>query len=174
MRALWAHLAAAAPSTKPTSPPALAEVAGRALRRELAAWVHGTAELPLDELLARPACAGSRSAGLAAALGLRVSEGALSGVQVKMVLARRRRRTAPASAGDEFLAVDGWRIRRLDDALAWVERGQPFELLLVREQRVLTLSVPPPAAEAAARRGMLLTLARSRHRAPRWPGAGHG
>ena len=49
-------------------------------------------------------------------------------------------------AGDELLAVDGWRIRKLDDALAWAGREQPFELLLVRDQRVMSLRVRPDAA----------------------------
>ena len=49
--------------------------------------------------------------------------------------------TAGLSAGDEILAVDGWRVRRLDDALAWIRTGAAFELLVVRQQRVRTLRV---------------------------------
>jgi predicted metalloprotease with PDZ domain len=52
------------------------------------------------------------------------------------------------SAGDELLAVDRWRVRRLDDAQQWLTVGAPFELLLVRGQRVLSCHVEPPAQPA--------------------------
>ena len=53
---------------------------------------------------------------------------------------------AGINAGDELLAVDGWRVRRLDDARGWTRPGQAFELTLVRDQRLRTLEVTPPAA----------------------------
>jgi predicted metalloprotease with PDZ domain len=86
-----------------------------------------------------------------AALGLKLSEGPISGVQVKQVLAGSAASAAGVSAGDELLAVDGWRVRRLDDALAWVARDQVVELLLVRDQRVLSLVLDPLAAPPAAK-----------------------
>jgi len=49
------------------------------------------------------------------------------------------------AAGDELLAADGWRLRRLDDAQGWLAPGAAFELLLAREQRVLRVRVQPPA-----------------------------
>ncbi len=109
-------------------------------------WVHGTDELPLADLLQavgleqRP-----ERAPFSAALGLRLTEGPVSGVQVKSVLVGSVAAAAGVSAGDELLAVDGWRVRRLDEAQTWVQRDQPFELLLVRDQRVLTLRVRPDA-----------------------------
>ena len=125
---------------------ALREVGGRAYAKELAAWVHGTAELPLAALLAAAGLTQRHSpAGFAAALGLRLSEGALSGVQVKSVLAGSAAALAGVAAGDELLAADGWRIRRLDDAQQWLASGQAFELLLVRDQRIHRLSLQPAA-----------------------------
>lgn len=122
----------------------LAEVAGRRLDTELQAWVHGTAELPVTELLATLGVqAQAERAGFAASLGLRLSEGPVTGVQVTAVLAGSAAALAGVSAGDELLAVDGWRLRRLDDALAWIGHGQPFSLLLVRDQRVLSVQVQP-------------------------------
>ena len=122
----------------------LAQVAGRRLDAELQAWVHGTADLPVADLLAAMGVQSQpERAGLAASLGLRLSEGPVSGVQVKSVLAGSAAAAAGIAAGDELLAVDGWRIRRLDDALAWTQRDQPFSLLLVRDQRVLTRVVQP-------------------------------
>ena len=127
----------------------VAEVARQPLPDWLADWVHGTDDLPLPELLAafgieqRP-----ERVGLAAALGLRLSEGVVSGVQVKTVLAGGAAHRAGVAAGDELLALDGWRIRRLDEAQGWLARELPFELLLVRDQRVLTLRVDPLAGQA--------------------------
>ena len=138
----------------------LAQVAGRRLDAELQAWVHGTDELPVADLLAalgvqtRP-----ERAGLAPSLGLRLSEGPVSGVQVKAVLAGSAAAAAGIAAGDELLAVDGWRIRRLDDALAWTQRDQPFSLLLVRDQRVLTRVVTPQPASPLATTVALQLLA---------------
>ena len=134
----------------------VAQVARQPLPDWLADWVHGTDELPLPELLAafgieqRP-----ERAGLAAALGLRLSEGVVSGVQVKTVLDGAAAHRAGVAAGDELLAIDGWRIRRLDEALGWLARDAPFELLLVRDQRVLPLRVDPLAGQAP---GDALTL----------------
>lgn len=51
---------------------------------------------------------------------------------------------AGLSAGDELLAVDGWRIRRLDDARQWLPVDPaPFELTFVRQQRLRTLTLRP-------------------------------
>jgi predicted metalloprotease with PDZ domain len=151
---------------------ALREVGGRGYDRELAAWVHGTGELPLPALLEAGGVALRREpATLGAALGLRLTEGPLSGVRVKSVRAGSAAERAGLAAGDELLAVDGWRLRRLEDVQQWWVAGQPFELLFVRDQRLLTRQVrpdaPPPttlalalalapsAAAAALRRGWL-------------------
>ncbi len=136
---------------------ALCEVGGRSYQRELAAWVHGRSELPLSALFdAAGVRQGHGPPSLGAGLGLRLSEAALSGVQVKSVQAGSAAAAAGVSAGDELLAVDDWRIRRLDDAQQWLATGRPFELLLVREQRVMRLSVQP---EAAPRPPLTLALA---------------
>ena len=129
----------------------LVDVAGQPMDDALRDWVHGTGELPLAELL--PAFGvswRSEPAGFAASLGLRLSEGPVSGVQIKSVLVGSAAAAAGLSAGDELLAIDGWRIRRLDDALAWVAPPQAFDLLLVRDQRVLTLTVRPDARSPLA------------------------
>ena len=150
MRALWQCRGGAeggGPISEADIAACLSQVAGRDLHAELRDWVHGTDELPLAELLAasgvelRP-----ERVGFAAALGLRLSEGALSGVQVKVVLAGSAAAQAGVAAGDELLAVDGWRIRRLDEALGWIARDQPFELLLARDARVKRLRLRPDAA----------------------------
>jgi predicted metalloprotease with PDZ domain len=154
LRGLWQQ-SGGGPVTEAQIADMLAQVAGRRLDAELQAWVHGTDELPVADLLAKLGVQTVRErAGLAAGLGLRLSEGPVSGVLVKSVLAGSAAAAAGVSAGDELLAVDGWRIRRLDDALAWIGHGQRLRLLLVRDQRVLTLTVQPqpdsPFADALA------------------------
>lgn len=149
LRHLW-RARAGGPLAEADIAAALAAVAGRSFEPELAAWVHGTGELPVARLLARFGVAARAIApDLAAMLGLRVAEGAVTGVQVRAVLAGSAAERAGLCAGDELLAVDGWRIRRLDEARAWLAPGAPFELLLVRDQRVRRCVVAPPAQPAA-------------------------
>ncbi|MBL8348826.1 MAG: M61 family metallopeptidase [Burkholderiaceae bacterium] len=157
MRSLWRRSGAAGDVasggavTEADIAAMLAEVAGQPLDAVLRDWVHGTGELPLAELLPDFGVQWrAERAGFAASLGLRLSEGPVSGVQVKSVLVGSAAAAAGLSAGDELLAIDGWRIRRLDDALAWVAPAQPFELLLVRDQRVLTLTLRPDARSPLA------------------------
>jgi predicted metalloprotease with PDZ domain len=150
LRGLWKR-SGGGPITEADIAEVLAQVAGRRLDAELQAWVHGTGELPVADLLATLGVrAQAERAGLAASLGLRLSEGPVSGVQVKHVLAGSAAAVAGLSAGDELLAIDGWRIRRLDDAQAWMQREQPFSMLLVRDQRVLTRVVQPQPASPLA------------------------
>jgi len=145
MRHLW-RTSRGGPIDEHDIAAALREVGGRAYAKELAAWVHGTGELPLPALLGAAGLTQRDSPlGLAAALGLRLSEGALSGVQVKSVLAGSAAARAGVAAGDELLAAGGWRVRRLDDAQQWLAAGRAFELLLVRDQRVLSVRVAPAA-----------------------------
>jgi predicted metalloprotease with PDZ domain len=87
---------------------------------------------------------------LAATLGLRLSEGPVSGVTVRHVLRGSAAETAGVLPGDELLAIDGWRLRRFDDARAWLVPGQSCELLLVRDQRLRGLRVLPPSQPAVA------------------------
>jgi predicted metalloprotease with PDZ domain len=155
MRLLWQRSAGGAIDETDIAA-ALQQVAGRSLQPELAAWVHGTAELPLAELLARAGVRlRSEPGDLAADWGLRVSEGAFSGVQVKSVLRGGVAERAGVAAGDELLAVDGWRLRRLDDARAWLQPSRPAELTLVRDQRLRTLRI---AAWPARSDSLSLTL----------------
>jgi len=148
MQLLWQRCASRG-VTESDIAQALSDVAGCSLEVELRDWVHGTADLPLQPLLEAAGVAWQvKPATLAHALGLRLSEGAVGGVHVKTVLRGSAAEAAGLSAGDELLAVDGWRIRRLDDARQWLAPGAAFDLLLAREQRVLTCRVQP-AGDAA-------------------------
>lgn len=120
---------------------------GEPTAARLRGWVHGRAELPLAEALA---AAGVRwrddpVPGLAARLGLKVSEGPVTGLQVREVHRGGAAEAAGVAAGDELLGAAGWRLRRLDDALQWLAEGERFELLLVRDQRLLARPLVLPA-----------------------------
>ena len=128
---------------------ALVALGGPAMQHDLQRWVHGTDELPLADALAAVAVTLKTGAPtLAAQLGLRLSEAAVSGIHVKQVLRGSAAEAAGVAAGDELLAADGWRLRRLDDARQWLAAGAAFELLVVREQRLLGLRIAPPPVPA--------------------------
>ncbi|MEK8031878.1 PDZ domain-containing protein [Ideonella sp. DXS29W] len=156
MRRLWKGC----PNGALTEDRVLAEVealAGAGLAESLESWVHGRDDLPLDAALAAAGIKrGDEKTSWSAALGLKLSEGPVTGVQVKSVLTGSAAAAAGVSPGDELLAVDGWRVRRLDDAQQWVAEGASFELTLVRQQRLRTLAVQPLPAPTLERQ---LTLA---------------
>jgi predicted metalloprotease with PDZ domain len=159
MRRLWMS-SAGGPIDEAQIAAALQEVGGRPYTDELAQWVHGTDDLPLQALLERAGIdwSGERAT-LAQRLGVRVAESALTGVKVSQVLRGGAAEAAGLCAGDEIIAVSGWRLRRLDDALRVLTDGQAAPLLVARDQRVLTLSLQLPGALAADPGGVALKLA---------------
>jgi predicted metalloprotease with PDZ domain len=123
----------------------LNEVGGRSFDDMLTAFVHGTADLPLRSLLERFGVQWQAQApNLAQRLGLKVSESPLTGIKVTHVLRGGTAERSGVSTGDELLAVDGWRIRRIDDALRLLRPGVAGSLLLSRDQRVLSLPLTMP------------------------------
>ena len=150
MRLLWAR-SGGGPISEADIAAALQQVGGRSFAKELVAWVHGTDDLPLQPLLERAGVEWSVDAAtLAQRLGVRVGESALTGIKVSHVLRGGAAERAGLAAGDELLAVAGWRVRRLDDALRLLQPGMPAPLLVNRDQRVLTLNIVlPPAAHGA-------------------------
>jgi len=151
MRGLWAR-SEGGPITETDVAEVLKEVGRRSFADELAQWVHGTDDLPLRALLERLGIDWSEDAPtLAQRLGVRVSESALTGVKVSHVLRGGAAEQAGLSSGDELIAVRGWRLRRLDDAMRLLHPGQPAALLAARDQRLveLTLTVPAEVAPGA-------------------------
>jgi predicted metalloprotease with PDZ domain len=125
---------------------------GRAVAEALRRWVHDRAALDVAPALARVAIESEvETLTLQQELGLRVSEGPVTGIQVKTVLAGGVAAEAGVSSGDELLAVDSLRVRRLDDAAGWVRPGAAMDWLVVRGQRVLALHVPARDAAERAR-----------------------
>jgi predicted metalloprotease with PDZ domain len=143
---------------------ALQAVSGRSYARELRAWVHGTGELPVPGLLPSMGIVQDHEPDrISAAWGLRLSEGPVTGCVVRQVLRGSAAEAAGLCAGDEILAVQGWRVRRLDDAARWLpahlqgsqatgsrapkQRGadRAAQLMVTRDQRILHLSLTPNA-----------------------------
>ncbi|MFT4191072.1 MAG: PDZ domain-containing protein [Comamonas sp.] len=167
MRLLWAG-SQGGPITEADVRRALAQVAGRDLDAELDAWVHGTADLPLQALLeAHGVAVKPEPAPLAQRLGLRVSEGdaaTRSSVKVNTVLRGSEAEKAGLAPGDEILAANGWRLHKLDELLLYRQplkprsgkattasppatRYAPVRLLVARDQRVLELTLAWPQVE---------------------------
>ena len=85
MRGLWARCKAG-PMSERDFAMVLEELSGRSFAKEIKAWVHGTGELPVRDLLAKHGVAVSdEPAQLQQRLGLRVAE-ASGGVSIKVVL----------------------------------------------------------------------------------------
>ena len=124
---------------------------GRSFAAELAAWVHGTDDLPLATLLAGQGVALTQEpAPLAQRLGLRVDERA-GIVVLKNVLRHGAAEQAGLAAGDEWLGVEdaqgqGWRLNHLDDLRLYVPEPATVTALVARDGRLLRLplTLPPP------------------------------
>ncbi|WKB54613.1 M61 family metallopeptidase [Eleftheria terrae] len=145
MAELWQR-SAGGPVSEADIAAALKQVAGRSYARELSRWVHGTQDLPLEPLLKAVAVGWSlQPAPLAQRLGLRSADTA-GGVQVKAVMRGGAAEQAGLAAGDEVLGVGDWRLRKLDDLPLLAREGQPMELLVARDQRLLRLRLQLPEA----------------------------
>ena len=150
----------------------LQQLSGRSWTEEIAAWVHGTDELPLTELLeAHGVHCQDDKPQLAQQLGLRVAESAGT-VTIKAVLRGGAAEAAGMMAGDEWLGIEhvydgqlqAWRLRRLDDLLLYAGSANTLQALVARDQRLLRLPLhlAKPAkkqADAANGDGSTVTLA---------------
>lgn len=164
MRELWRRCEGG-PMRESDVRAALRRVGGRAYDSELAAWVHGTDDLPAERLLkALGAKVQHDAAPLAQRLGLRVGEsgGALT---IKTVLRGGAAEAAGFAAGDEWLGVEfaparrsapaeAWRVHRLDEVDAL--RGERVKLtaLVSRDRQMLRLTLSWPAEQQALRLGV--------------------
>lgn len=145
MRTLWTT-SGGGPIAESDIAAALQQCSGRSYAKELAEWVHGRDELPLKGLLYSAGIEWqAQAASVAQRLGLRVSESALTGVKATHVLRGGAAEAAGIAAGDEILAIAGWRVRRLDEALRLLVPGRAAECLVARDQRVLALTLVLPA-----------------------------
>ena len=141
MRLLWAR-SEGGPVDEGDIAAALEAIGHRSYAPEIAAWVHGTEELPLEALLRRVGIVLDRQAAtLAQRLSIRVSESALTGVKATHVLRGGAGEAAGLSPGDELIAAGEWRLRRLDDALRSLADAAKTTLLVARDQRIVGIEL---------------------------------
>ncbi|MES2887929.1 MAG: PDZ domain-containing protein [Pseudomonadota bacterium] len=146
MRALWLR-SAGGPISESDILGAVDDIAVGSLSTALQAWVHGTDDFAWMDLLAPMGLTWqAQPPSLAQRWGLKVSESALTGVKVSQVLRAGLGEQVGLCAGDELLGVNQWRVRRLEDATRLLVSDQPGQLLVCRDQALLTLTLPAGAA----------------------------
>jgi predicted metalloprotease with PDZ domain len=148
MRALWQRCKAG-PMAEADFAAVLKELGGRAFTREIAAWVHGTRELPLQELLLPFGIAVlEEPAQMQQRLGLRVTE--TSGLQIKTVLRGGAAEQAGFAANDEWIGVEvagvGWRMSKMDDLPLYAGNHKKVTAWVARDRRLLRLELNLPPA----------------------------
>jgi predicted metalloprotease with PDZ domain len=151
MRALWRRCQGG-PMTEADVAAVLEQLGGRSFAGELAQWVHGTAELPLESLLVRAGVhVHHDGAPMAQRLGLRCTPKD-GGLRIQTVLRGGAAEQAGMAAGDDWLGISlpgaegtanqpapAWRLRALDD-LAWLAGPHTeVQALVGRGARLLTL-----------------------------------
>lgn len=133
---------------------ALYNLSGQCWQQRLSAWVHGTDELPLAELL--PAFGISLQAQAptpAQALGLRVKESEGS-IHIRQVLSHSPAQQAGMMPGDEWYGLEvlqagsattqSWRLQRLADLALYAPPSASVQALIARDQRLLRLPLTLP------------------------------
>ncbi|MDM4767569.1 PDZ domain-containing protein [Pelomonas sp. SE-A7] len=157
MRLLWQR-SGGGPVSETQILDAVAELGGPAAAEELRQWVHGREDPPLASLLDHMGVHWAHEPVLLEQkLGLKLGQG----LQIKQVLAGGAAAEAGLCAGDELLACNGWRLRKLDEIPLLLDTRDPLKLnlLLAREQRVLSLSLNLPPATAGQVGAVGLTVA---------------
>jgi predicted metalloprotease with PDZ domain len=149
MQQLW-RSSQGGPITEADIAAALQQVGGCDFAAELAAWVHGTADLPLQPLLAELGVAWTTErATLVQRLGARLSE-TPQGLKISAVMRASVAERAGLAAGDELLALDDWRVGKIEDLVLLGALDGGRELLVARDRRLLRLPLPAAPAEGAA------------------------
>lgn len=151
MRALWQRCQGSAMSEADVLA-VLQALTGRSWETELQAWVHGTQELPVTELLAAHGVAADADQPVPAqALGLRVQES--HSVLIKQVLRGGLAEQAGMMAGDEWHGIEiggqGWRLGKLEELAMYAPQGTTsITALVARDRQLLRLTLPLPQASA--------------------------
>ena len=154
MRALWKRCKGG-PMREADLAAVLLQLSGRDFADELAAWVHGTDDLPVTALLAHQGVTVKLDpAQPAQRLGVRVSETA--GLHIKLVLRGGAAEQAGFAAGDEWLGVEtgtgeGWRLNKLDDLKLLAGKQRDLTALVARDGRLLRLPLTLPDEVLTAR-----------------------
>ena len=168
MHAVWTRCAGG-PMTEQNLLDTLAELAGRSYTKELARWVHSTAELPVAELLENHGIQVNREPDqVAQQLGLRVKES--NGLHIQQVLRGGAAEQAGFASGDEWLAIENptgpargpWRMQVLDDLTLYSGKSKKITALVSRDKLLLKLSLTLPKATQAVRLSVRDAIAANR------------
>jgi predicted metalloprotease with PDZ domain len=112
---------------------------------QLRQWVHDKEELPIKALLEAMGINWlTAEASMAQRLGLKVTENPLTGIKITHVLDHGCAQASGLCAGDEWLGLNGWRLRRLEDLQRLVTQPNLIATI-AREQRLVQIplvSVP--------------------------------
>ena len=157
MQALWQHTRGGSVHERDLLQ-ALKSVTGRAWHREIKSWVHGTHDLPLQELLTEHGVEVLEDApSLAQTLGLRVKE--THSVMVQTVLHGSPAHAAGFSPGDEWLGVSlagqqstsgsAWRLTQLNQLPAIVGLRKKLIAWVARDGQLTSLSLTLPQKNQA-------------------------
>ena len=151
MRGLWKRCKAG-PMREQDVLDELQAVTGRSWRKELQAWVHSTAELPLARLLeAQGIRIHAEPGNFAQHLGLRHTD-ANGSVQIKAVLRGSAAEQAGFAAGDEWLGLEvgarsqqgHWRVNKLSDVPELLGKERKALALVSRDKQLLRLPLTVP------------------------------
>ncbi|MFM7025938.1 MAG: M61 family metallopeptidase [Limnohabitans sp.] len=151
MRGLWKRCKAG-PMREQDVLDELQTVTGRPWHKELQAWVHSTAELPLAKLLeAQGIRIHAEPGNFAQHLGLRHTD-TNGSVQVKAVLRGSAAEHAGFAAGDEWLGLEigtrgqlgHWRVNKLDDVAVLMGKERKALALVSRDKQLLRLPLTVP------------------------------
>lgn len=170
MRGLWKRCKAG-PMREQDVLDELQAVTGRSWHKELQAWVHSTAELPLAKLLeAQGIRIHAEPGNFAQHLGLRHAD-ANGSVQIKAVLRGGAAEQAGFAAGDEWLGLEvgargqfgHWRVNKLSDVPELLGKERKAIALVSRDKQLLRLPLTVPQQSTVWR------LEASASRSSGWP-----
>jgi len=171
MRSLWQRCKAG-PMQEADLLAVLQELTGRSWKKEIKAWVHSTAELPVRALLtAQGLQIHEDEAQMAQRLGLRAVDGA-AGVQIKVVLRGGAAERAGLASGDEWLGLEvgtrgqggSWRLNKLDELKVLLGTEKKLIAWVSRDKRLLRLPVSLPPKSVTWR-----LLVPADRKAGQWP-----
>ena len=157
MRALWVRCQGG-PMAEQDLLEVLKQLGGRSFAPDIARWVHGTADLPLDALLDRHGVQIHHEPDqIAQQLGLRVKEN--GGLFIHQVLRGGVAEKAGFASGDEWLAVQptgsdahgAWRLQSLDDFTLCAGNAKKVTAIISRDKRLQSLTLVLPKASQAVR-----------------------
>ena len=160
MQALWQRCAAG-PMAEQDLLAVLQQWGQRSYAKEIKRWVHGTADLPVVELLQRHGVAVHQEPDpIAQQLGLRVKES--NGLTIHQVLRGGVAEQAGFASGDEWLAVQAdaphacgpWRMATLDDLTLYCGKAKQVRATVSRDKRLLQLLLTLPKPSTAVRLGV--------------------